>query len=332
MAKENGKKLGAGAGLGLGLGAGGEGEEIRVVFDGEGEKLKAVLKELDERRKRGREEKRRKEKEAKLKEANASLKSTSTPTPNAGQTPMQMGSQWRSQVAQSDRQFHPLPQHQRPSGPQSLHSNSPHLQSAHLHPPHPINGRPLHPSLPLPPHANPQFDSSTPSSSQVVNGISPSDPSHGLPMPARVRRPPPALVRARIMTSKVVPANSVQSPRFPSTAQASSSHSSSSTPAQSRGRQHHHLAPSYSHHYQSSPVIASRSPSPISRRPGQSNSGAKQKEHESVVEELARNGMDHVKIDGHGAQLGGAVRGEDVRQFFEGFKVDKVRCHLVPGR
>jgi hypothetical protein len=83
---------------------------------------------------------------------------------------------------------------------------------------------------------------------------------------------------------------------------------------------------SHSYYNQDSPVNGSRSPSPISRRPGQSSSGANQKEHDGVVAELARNGMDHVKIDG-GAELGGAVREEDVRQFFDGFKVDKV-CHV----
>lgn len=42
------------------------------------------------------------------------------------------------------------------------------------------------------------------------------------------------------------------------------------------------------------------------------------------MEELAKNGFDHVKLDGHGAQLSGVVREEDVHQFFDGFKVDKV--------
>jgi len=53
-----------------------------------------------------------------------------------------------------------------------------------------------------------------------------------------------------------------------------------------------------------------------------------QRQRELVVEELSKNGFDHVRIDGHGGQLGGAVREEDMRQFFEGFKVDKVRDML----
>ncbi|KAG6331507.1 hypothetical protein ID866_7581 [Astraeus odoratus] len=58
-----------------------EGEELRVVFDGQGGKLKAVLKELEDRKKREREEKRRKEREAKAPQ------SVSTPTSNSAQTP-----------------------------------------------------------------------------------------------------------------------------------------------------------------------------------------------------------------------------------------------------
>jgi hypothetical protein len=49
----------------------------------------------------------------------------------------------------------------------------------------------------------------------------------------------------------------------------------------------------------------------------------KLKEHDDVMTELARNGLPHVRIDGGGGKLGG-VREEDVGQFFEGFKVDKV--------
>jgi hypothetical protein len=48
---------------------------------------------------------------------------------------------------------------------------------------------------------------------------------------------------------------------------------------------------------------------------------------EIVLEELARNGMDHVKIDSRSQHVSG-VREEDVREFFEGFQVDKVRFLL----
>ncbi|KZT08175.1 uncharacterized protein LAESUDRAFT_697684 [Laetiporus sulphureus 93-53] len=73
-----------------------------------------------------------------------------------------------------------------------------------------------------------------------------------------------------------------------------------------------------------SPSLRSRSPSPVSKKSGRLLHDIHEKSHEEVVEELARNGFEHVTIDGHGSQLGGAVREEDVRHFFEGFKIDKV--------
>ena len=283
VAKENGKRLGAASGLCFGSVSGGEGEEIRVVLDGEGMKLKAVLRELDERKKREREEKKRKEKEAKLKEANANLalnvneKAASTSTPNSNHTPAQ--NSWKSGHLQPDRQAqNQTPQEARQQAPQPSLPHGPHT----------------HP-LPLPPHLQP----SQPGSAQV-DGAPPSSPNKQI-SPARVRRPPPAaLVKARMMAFKAAPVKSSQ--RFPLPSH-TSSHSSSSTPLPSRS-QH---------------VVHSRSPSPISHRPAQASESAKQRAHEDVVTELARNKMDHVRIE-----LGGAVREEDVRQFFEGFKVQKV--------
>lgn len=44
--------------------------------------------------------------------------------------------------------------------------------------------------------------------------------------------------------------------------------------------------------------------------------------------ELERNGNEYVTIEeSGGGQLGSHVKEEDVRRFFEGFKVDKVRTH-----
>ncbi|KAF8884232.1 hypothetical protein CPB84DRAFT_1789433 [Gymnopilus junonius] len=56
--REHGRKGGIGA-LGVSMMKPGEVEEWKVVFDGEGVKLKAVLKELDERKKKEREDKRK---------------------------------------------------------------------------------------------------------------------------------------------------------------------------------------------------------------------------------------------------------------------------------
>ena len=52
------------------------------------------------------------------------------------------------------------------------------------------------------------------------------------------------------------------------------------------------------------------------------------RQREAVLEVLARNQHDHVKIEGNGGHLGGAVTEEDVRTFVREFQVDQVR--LVP--
>lgn len=52
-------------------------------------------------------------------------------------------------------------------------------------------------------------------------------------------------------------------------------------------------------------------------------SAEREKEHDAVVDELAKNGKEHVRLP----LMGGSVREEDVRLFFEGFKVDKVCLH-----
>ncbi|OBZ76711.1 Histone-lysine N-methyltransferase, H3 lysine-4 specific [Grifola frondosa] len=272
--KEHGKRLALGIG-------GSDGEEIKVVFDGEGKKLKAVMAELDERRRQEREEKKRKEKE-KLKEANSVL-AKSTPSTSASQTPAQGVNPWRNNLLRQPQQGLRAPPHahlpMRPQGSHSL-SNSPMPHGASPHP----NGN--------------------------VNG------PRGLPTaPARVRRPPAALVRARIMSSKAAPPTGHIRPpmHYPQ--------SFSAVPSHPRGLRSELLLEDRD---VPSPFPPSRSPSPIARRPGQSLRNARLKEHEAVVEELAKNGFEHVTIEGHGAQLSGAIREEDVRQFFVGFKLDKI--------
>ena len=286
--KENGKKLGGGGGLGLNVVAG-EGEEIRVVFDGEGLKLKAVMKELDNGRRRAREEKKRKEREAKIKEANAAAGTPPT-TASAGQTPQQT-SWW--------------------PGGQHPHAGAPRPPAPHMQ-----NNRPAH----LPQHPGTHFNNqqlSNAPSSHVVNG--PPAASSGV-LPGRVRRPPPGLVQARISSSTAM--SNAFSRRHPLPPNPSlQSHSSSSTPLRSHPLPNH-LSRSNAH-AQASPLNPpSRSPSPISRRPGQSSRSARQREHEAVIEALSNNGYDHAKIDG--TAVGGSVTEEDVKIFFDGFKIDKV--------
>ncbi|KAG2126600.1 hypothetical protein DEU56DRAFT_539512 [Suillus clintonianus] len=239
--RTHGKKFGTGMGMA-------DGEELKVVFDGEGLKLKAVRKELEERKHRGREEKRRKEKEAKAPTLPpapipAPISIPKAQTPSSTHTPAQ--SAWR-------------PSHQLPARP------------AHI------------------PYTN------------------------GRLSPPRSRRAQPVM-KAKMM-------NSALSTRFPAVndlAPMSSSQSPSSTPVHTRGR------PSY-HGSSHAPAPPSRSPSPISRRPGQ---GRNQQQREAtsatVIDALAKNGFEHVRIDLTGGAMI-SIREEDVRAFFKDFKVDCV--------
>jgi len=80
---------------------------------------------------------------------------------------------------------------------------------------------------------------------------------------------------------------------------------------------------------QGSPMNISRSPSP---GPGMrktvprahKSAADREKERLEVTRELARNGHDHLRVQGS-VQLVATVTDEDVREFFQGFEVDKVR-------
>lgn len=80
---------------------------------------------------------------------------------------------------------------------------------------------------------------------------------------------------------------------------------------------------------QGSPMHISRSPSPD---PGMrktvphahKSAADREKERLEVTKELARNGHDHLRVQGS-VQLVATVSVEDVRDFFQGFDVDKVR-------
>ncbi|KAL4250990.1 Histone-lysine N-methyltransferase, H3 lysine-4 specific [Abortiporus biennis] len=278
--KEHGKKLPQGMGLGISCV---EGEELKVVFDGEGKKLKAVMRELDERRRREREGKRRKE-EDKLKDV-----SRGTPS-SASQTPGHSSSSWRNGHSASNSHHSQNQYHRQPNGRPPTHPNS-RLQAQPM-------------ASPLPPKPT----------THVLDGKTSDAAIHH---PARIRRPPENLVKARIATLRPTATIVHQLPPRPQV----SHHSSLSIPTHPRGRRP--LRWNDERDNQDSPLPTSRSPSPISRRPGHFAKSAKQREHEAVLEELSRNGFDHVTIDGHGGQLTG-VREEDVKQFFDEFKVDKV--------
>lgn len=169
-----------------------------------------------------------------------------------------------------------------------------------------------HPNVPTQPRASQQ--PRIPQQPRSNLSSHPSQPANARQPQNKHRGPPPALVKARL--SILQPSSSTHT--LPARPAHPASGSSSSTPM-TRGRRPWRIDDD--RETQESPMPASRSPSPIARRPGQSGKSGKQREHEAVLEELSKSGFDHVTIDG---QLGGAVREDDVRQFFDGFEVDKV--------
>ncbi|KAF7978752.1 hypothetical protein HWV62_44772 [Athelia sp. TMB] len=280
--KEDGKRLGVGNLMGL-TPAQGEGAEIRVVFDGEGLKLRAVLKELDEGRRRTMEEKARKEKGSKIQEANSS---TATPltSHSAGQTPQQPN--WRT----SSTNVPP-----RPSAPTQLPPLPSHLPA-----------KPI--TLPPPPVA------SSPSV-QIANG-------HQVPIGAtlgRVKRPPQA--RPMPSATSMASAPQIRHP-LPQNPLKAHSHIPMATPIRSYSHSSGRLSRLNPYSQPSPHYAPSRSPSPISRRPGQSSQNSRKRERELVREALYKNGYEHARIDA--SSIGGGIMEDDVRDFFDGFKVDRV--------
>ena len=53
------------------------------------------------------------------------------------------------------------------------------------------------------------------------------------------------------------------------------------------------------------------------------------RQREAVLEALAKNHHEHVKIEGNGGHLGGAVTEDDVRAFVGEFQVDQVRLLVL---
>ncbi|TCD64897.1 histone methyltransferase set1 [Steccherinum ochraceum] len=151
-------------------------------------------------------------------------------------------------------------------------------------------------------------------SSRSAPSTHPSNSSQQPPKPSKPQAPPRSLVQARLSTRQP-PRSSIHA--LPPRPTLPASGSSSSTPI-TRGRPWRLDDDRPAH---GSPAYGSRSPSPISRRPGQSAKSGKQREHQAVLEELSKNGYDHLTID---VQLGGSVREDDVRQLFGDFEVDKI--------
>lgn len=248
------------------------GEELKVVLDDDAKsKLKAILRELDDRRRKEREAALNKKKEAEAEERRKKEEELAA----------------RKEAEETRR-------------------NRPSTQPD-----------PRHRSI-LPPTRHPL----------------PAHPGAAASTASESKPPPPALIRTRNLHS---------ASRYSSRPTLSlHDHSSSSTPVHTRGRPNDRYSGRSSYYSRSrySPRrysrsrsrsntrsrSRSRSPSPISRKPGQSSRYlGRQSQREVVDAELERNGNEYVTIEeSGGGQLGTHVKEEDVRRFFEGFKVDKV--------
>ena len=275
---EHGRKIGPAI---LGLNVSSEDFKIKVVFDGDRKRLRAVLHELEERKR--------------LKRA--------TPLPTHGlQTPP---TPWHSSHPGTAASSHLRTQASASTSPAA----SSHPTLGHGLPPKPV----------------------TPSDPQTNGFASGSLAS----MSNRVRRPPPTLVKARRAAAS---AHYTTSHAGGTSADSTPLHSVR-LPSSSRGRRggrnrmplamdHYSPPHSRSRSRSRSPSWSpsrSRSPSPALRRPGQSSRNMQARQREAVLEALTRNQHEHVKIDGNGGHLGGAVTEDDVRAFVKEFQVDQVR-------
>ncbi|KAI0052382.1 hypothetical protein FA95DRAFT_1391046 [Auriscalpium vulgare] len=287
--REHGKKMGTGTVLSLSTGAA-DGQEMKVVLDGERKILAAVMRALDRRRK---------ERTSKVKER-AGDAVRATPTSASGHTPSSLV---------------PTPWRGAPNLPAAPHLRAP-------------SGAPSSPAVSTLPAPGPNLPArpATPTDAQI-NRFPGAGPMQ--PMAPRVRRPPANLVKARSGVTTATPMSHSRPPLA-----GSSSHSSSPTPLPPRGRHSFrpsrmvdHYSPGRGDHYSPnhySPMQISRSPSPVMRKPGHSSRLSQQRQRELVVEELSKNGYDHVRIGGQSGVLGGAVTEEDVRVFLTGFQHDKI--------
>ena len=338
--KENGRKGGL-----QGISKPGEVEEWKAVLDGEGLKMKAVLKELDERKKREREEKRRREK-------GLSLLQPPTPTINGVVPPAAAsasgGNSGPAKVGtpQTPSVSTPLhnrggvqrlpPHHSLPANPTiaaSTSGSSPHVGAPSNHPP----------PGPLPNGAIP------PKSGAVINPQLPAKPIAPAPPPPI----PQSLIRARLQAMPMAPRDRDRDrPRDYRDQRDRDGSPRQDDHERDRDRERGRLK-SYSisqrsryrvnsfSHYHPSPVRSpSPSPSPVRKSALRSSyehksevdkereRAEKEKERATLMKALKENGHDHVKVE---VGMLRNIKDEEVRTFFQDFEhdLDKVRLLIM---
>jgi len=232
-------------------------EEWKVVFDGDSVKLKAVMKELEDRKRREREAKRK------------------GPIPNTilSATPMSSIGTPHSGI-QSPATFSK-------GGSNNSH---PHPNNHNLHSKPPMRMAPSDlPPKPHTTHAELPVKMSDRVNDTLLKARAQAEKNHKQPQPTITKSKP------------LAPRNKMPVVRYNA--------------------------------YQATPLRMSRSPSPSRvRDPGTiaapKSAADKEKERQETIKELAKNGFDHVKVQGS-IQLS-SVTNDSVLQFFEGFAIDKV--------
>ena len=284
--KEHGRKGGL-----TSLGKSGEVEEWKAVLDGEGSKLKAVLKGLEDRKRREKEDKRRE-------------KEWGPPFPSNGVVNA-VASGSSSASGKTGKADTPLSGKQSPA-PRKGPNLPPHPRNSQQRPSD-TNGRATHHSRPDPPK-----DSTSSSSRPPTGDSTPQNKPDNSKDNAETIKPKlsavldpttAALQRAREGVNTMEPG-------LPS---------SKTNPNATRGRNMQSKYEGYKAHTSRSP-----SPMPDAPRPGAKSVADREKDHQEVIRELVENGHDHVMIPG-GVQWMATVKDEDVTVFFEGFDLDKVR-------
>ena len=282
--KENGRRGGL-----TSLGKSGEVEEWKAVLDGEGSKMKAVLRGLEDRKRREKEEKRREREWGQPFSANGVVNAVASGSSSASGKTGKPDTPLSGRQSPATRKGPNLPPHPRNSQQR----------------PSDINGRATHHSRSDPPK------DSAPSSSRPPPGDS-------TPQNKPDTKDNAEVVKTKLSTILDPTTAALQRARQGVSTVEPGLPSSKSNSNVTRGRNMQSKYEGYKAH-------TSRSPSPIpdAPRPGAKSVADREKDHQEVIRELVENGHDHVMIPG-GVQWMATVKDEDVTVFFDGFDLDKV--------
>ena len=290
--KENGRKGGV---VGTAVLKGSEDEEWKVVFDGEGVKLKTVLKELEDRRKRKEEEKRRV-----AGPVSGMTNGTSASTPSSSN---------RDRVTTPHSGVDSPLSQQRKSGPPGASTSNSTASASTAAPQAPSR------TLPPPAHGLPHKPGTIPI--QTATSGTSSDPSSELE-PQSQDKVLSTLAKAR---AKAAHARSAQEKAPTATSMGKSTSITARKPYAARASYYPLYRPNSPLDDNDNDKDKDTTTTIIGK---EKSAEEREKERQELLRELSTNGYEHVQILG-AVRLIQSVRDEDVRAFFEGFDVDKVR-------